>query len=64
MCLLPGTSVVVRVLLLAQGVASVVLVNDFFHRYVWLDALIQLVVVMCGALGLRTPCNQRFHQPE
>lgn len=39
MCLLPGTCIVVQVLLLAQGLASVVLVNYFSHSRIWLDAL-------------------------
>lgn len=36
---MPGTRIVMRVLLLAQGLASVVLVNYFSHSCIWLNAL-------------------------
>ena len=41
-----------------SGCGSDCALKLFFHRYVWLYAVIRVVVV-CGSLGLRTLCNQR-----
>lgn len=64
MCLLPRTCVIVRVLLLAQGLASVVLVDYYSHSYVWLDALNSSGGgVWLSGLG-NSLYSERFHQLE